>query len=210
MGNTNYSRNASCAHLTVLWVSMQTTGGLTTGWWQCKDCGHRFYPAHPSWDSAPRPATPEGHRPELTYYEGIVKKVADIADEPTTPKELAVRLRELVLFGQTYDVRAATPEREPPPNAMDRMENFGPVTFGGVPPDVQEIIEAEKEESTRNIATVTSKTSGKSQTPRRATPTEPPPKCEKKPTRRCASCQAVFVGDGICPFCNHPLLEKKP
>lgn len=39
---TNYSGNAACAHLRVVYVTQTATGGLTTGWWQCSDCGRQY------------------------------------------------------------------------------------------------------------------------------------------------------------------------
>lgn len=34
---------ACCAHLTVKYTTSESNG-LTTGWWECKDCKHRFSP----------------------------------------------------------------------------------------------------------------------------------------------------------------------
>lgn len=38
-----------CTHLTVRWTTF-TEGGRTRGWWECKDCSHKFVPSGLKWD----------------------------------------------------------------------------------------------------------------------------------------------------------------
>jgi hypothetical protein len=36
---------ACCSHLTVLYQTEEMKSGGVRGWWACKDCGHKFWPA---------------------------------------------------------------------------------------------------------------------------------------------------------------------